>query len=240
MKSNAISRAVPFVVTALVLIVCLLLPLLFRGGDEADGTITASELTAGERAALYSRYYDGELQLMSLSERDVDNTTLINCRRVFNTIMNTLVMDEGETRVQSATGTNYYAIADGEDSLRFVEFYREWTGDWSNWLRVRIDMDTLDVYYLYYSAEAQSNAGQYEGGARAHVAAAGQTILLALGFTGEASIQEDDALGETLLQAESSAGDIYSYRLLSTNIYEDAAPSILVDLELVIAQISEA
>ena len=33
MKSNAISRAVPFVVTALVLIVCLLLPLLFRGGD---------------------------------------------------------------------------------------------------------------------------------------------------------------------------------------------------------------
>ena len=72
------------------------------------------------------------------------------------------------------------------------------------------------------------------------MAAAGQTILLALGFTGEASIQEDDALGETLLQAESSAGEIYSYRLLSTNIYEDAAPSILVDLELVIAQISEA
>ena len=64
-------------------------------------------------------------------------------------------------------------------------------GRLSNWIRLRIDLDTLDVYQALlqrkaYSATHSCTKNQAEG----HVSSALQSILLALGFTGEPSVVE--------------------------------------------------
>ena len=158
-SSNSLSRILPFAVTGLLLVVCLLLPLLFTGGEgQALPSNPGEGMTASERARLYSRYSDGELSLQDLDASEVGSTELVNCTRIYNTIVDTLVMDEGDVRVEDAQGYNFYRLSDGVHELRFVEFYHQWTGDWSNWIRLRIDLDTLDVYQLYYSASVLRNA----------------------------------------------------------------------------------
>ncbi len=247
-SSSPILRALPFAATGLLLIVCLLLPLLFTGGDGEVLPTGGEGTSAAERAELYRRYTDGELSLRNLDAAEVDSTELVNCTRLYNTIVNTLVMDEGDVRVEDAQGCNFYRLSDGGAELRFVEFYHQWTGDWSNWIRMRIDLDTLDVYYLYYSANVVSNARLYAGQAESHVSSALEDALLALGFTGEPAIvayTSEDAEAQGLdtalrLEVESSTGEMYYYDIASINIYEDTAPSILIDLELVLSQISTA
>ena len=59
--------------------------------------------------------------------------------------------DHGAQRV-SSTGTNFYTISEGVNSIRVLEYYREWTGDWSNWFMAMLDIDSLDLLYCYYSA----------------------------------------------------------------------------------------
>ena len=248
-SSNSLSRILPFAVTGLLLVVCLLLPLLFTGGEgQAPPSNPGEGMTASERARLYSRYSDGELSLQDLDASEVGSTELVNCTRIYNTIVDTLVMDEGDVRVEDAQGYNFYKLSDGVHELRFVEFYHQWTGDWSNWIRLRIDLDTLDVYQLYYSASVLRNAQLYENQAEGHVSSALQSILLALGFTGEPSIVEytsaeieaEGAEHGQRLEVESSTGEMYCYDIENINIYEDAAPSILIDLELVLSQITAA
>lgn len=75
--------------------------------------------------------------------------------------------------------------------------------------------DTLDVYQLYYSASVLRNAQLYENQAEGHVSSALQSILLALGFTGEPSVVEytsaeieaEGAEPGQRLEVESSTGE---------------------------------
>ncbi len=251
MKSNnPLARALPFAAAGLLLVVCLLMPLLFTGGEGEVLPSGAGEgMTATERAELYSRYSAGEISRQGIDAKDVGSAELVNCMRIFNTISDTLVMDEGGVRVDAAQGYSFYRLSDGEGrELRFAEFYHQWTGDWSNWIRLRIDLDTLDVYYLYYSANVVSNAQLYVNRAESHIASALEDILLTLGFTGEPSIEaytpadaEAEGIDTALrMEVESSTGETYIYDVASINIYEDAAPSILIDLELVLSQITAA
>ena len=78
MKSSNVFRALPFVVTALLLVVCLLLPLLFLPGND-DSVPDSTGADISERAALYYRYTtDDSLQLRRLDESEVDNLSLIH------------------------------------------------------------------------------------------------------------------------------------------------------------------
>ena len=104
MKSSNVSRALPFVVTALLLVVCLLLPLLFLPGND-DSVPDSTGADISERAALYYRYTtDDSLQLRRLDESEVDNDAYIECVRTIETITNQLIMDEGELRSDGASG----------------------------------------------------------------------------------------------------------------------------------------
>ena len=52
-SSNSLSRILPFAVTGLLLVVCLLLPLLFTGGEgQALPSNPGEGMTASERARL--------------------------------------------------------------------------------------------------------------------------------------------------------------------------------------------
>lgn len=238
-RVKSVSGALSWVVTALVLVVCLLLPLLFTGGAEVDEPVPTSVLSAGERAALYRRYTDDEdLVLEQLDGASVENAELIGCMRLVNSVMNLLVMDDGELRTDGPSGTNFYTLSDGGESIRILEYYREWTADWHNWFTIHVDLDTQEIYYLYYSANVQRNGTQYAWHAEEHLESAGQSLILALGFTEDGSL-DWRADNEWELTLANTSGDAYHYRVVC-NIYEDTAPSLLIDLRLTLREISEA
>lgn len=230
MKSSNVSRALPFVVTALLLVVCLLLPLLFLPGND-DSVPDSTGADISERAALYYRYTtDDSLQLRRLDESEVDNDAYIECVRTIETITNQLIMDEGELRSDGASGVNFYTLSDNGESLRIMEYYHEWTGDWHNWFTIHIDIDTMDIYYIYYSANVQSNGGSYSGLAQEHLQEVGSVLLPELGFSTPASMDEGDD-GVWFLQLGRPSGEELGYDVIC-NIYEDAAPSLLIDLRI--------
>ena len=223
-RNNAVSRAVPFAVTGLLLIVCLMLPLLFRGGESQGEPSPAPAISSGERAALYYAYAtEDEPELVRLDDGEVDNSALIECTRIVNTVMNLLVMDGGSLRTEGPSGTNFYTLSDGNKSIRIMEYYREWTADWHNWFTVHIDLDTREIYYLYYSANVQQNGDDYAGRAQ--------------GFDEEASLGQAGENNAWELELADLSGEVYNYSVIC-NIYEDAAPSLLIDLRLTLTAVS--
>ena len=180
-RNKPLARALPFAATALLLVVCLTLPLLFLNGEGEPGPATERALTLGRRAEIYALFAADEgLNMERLDEAGVGNDEYISCINTANAIIDTLVMDEGETRLENPFGTNFYTLTEGGDSIRIMEYYYEWTGDWHNWFTMHIDLDTGLVYYLYYSANVQQNGGLYIGRAEEH------PFLLGLGEEGGA------------------------------------------------------
>ena len=133
-------------------------------------------------------------------------------------------------------GMNFYTVSGEEGGIRVLEYYHEWTGDWHNWFTMHIDLDTGLVYYLYYSANVQQNGGLYIGRAEEHLDAAGEELISALGY---------EPLG-----LEHESGDLYRLTLAEgagrleydaiCGIYEDAAPSLLIDLRITLASVTGA
>ena len=230
---NRLSRTLPYIVTALVLVLCLLLPLLFRAGPEAE-PVSPEGPGLAERAAIFLDCREERVERHSLDEAAVSTEALVECRRTINRVYDALVMDEGEERSGLSEGTRYYSIPAGSGEVRIMEYYREWVGDWSNWFTIQLDIDTLEIYYCYYSGLCERNFTLYAGTAEADVGAALETLPEELGFTGcEAEETADEQYRLTL--SRPGGGCVYDCRC---HIYEDAGPSLLVDLELTIESAS--
>ena len=156
---NRLSRTLPYIVTALVLVLCLLLPLLFRAGPEAE-PVSPEGPGLAERAAIFLDCREERVERHSLDEAAVSTEALVECRRTINRVYDALVMDEGEERSGLSEGTRYYSIPAGSGEVRIMEYYREWVGDWSNWFTIQLDIDTLEIYYCYYSGLCERNCPQ--------------------------------------------------------------------------------
>ena len=234
-RNKPLARALPFAATALLLAVCLTLPLLFLNGEGEPGSTTERALTLGRRAEIYARFAADEgLNMERLDEAEVGNDEYISCINTANAIIDTLVMDEGETRLENPFGTNFYTLTEGGDSIRIMEYYYEWTGDWHNWFTMHIDLDTREIYYLYYSASVQRNGESYLGRAGEHVSAAGEELAQELGFTDGTLEFVEDSLWD--LRLVKSGGE-RRYSAIC-GIYEDAAPSLIIDLRVTLEGIS--
>ena len=164
----------------------------------------------------------------------MDNGDTRSRVRTANLAMDALVMDSGETRDENPFGTNFYTLSDGGDTIRIMEYYYEWTGDWHNWFTMHIDLDAGLIYYLYYSAAVQSNGGLYMGRAEEHLADAGEALTQELGFTGGSLDYDSDSRWELTLKR---GGESYAYGAIC-GIYEDAAPSMIIDLRVTLASAS--
>lgn len=234
MKSNnALMRALPYAVTALLLVVCLLLPLLFRSEVEILPSATPA---ADSRARIYLSYASEELERHSLDSGEVETEALVACQQAINAVSTALIMDSGEVRAESSTGTNYYTVTDGDETIRVMEYYRGWTGDWSNWFIIQIDLDTREIYHCYYSAICMSNYSAYSGVVETRLGSALTQLPGELGFTACETEQTGAENWDVLLDRD---GERVTYDCRS-HLYEDSAPSLLLDLELTINSVSAA
>lgn len=221
--------------TALVFAVCLIVPaLMLDSGQEPGGTtpppVAASGLSAAERASLYGRYESGELErTLLVGELDSD-TTMASMKRI-GALESALVCDRGAVRSVSSTGAYFYAISDGADSIRILEYYREWTGDWTNWFIAVLDVDSLDLLYCYYSAGCVQNLGSYNGGQIYEIGGLMGSIGTALDMDEyEVENAVEDSTPFELKFKNSVSGEERSFET-RIHAYEDAA-SLLLDIKL--------
>lgn len=98
--------------------------------------------------------------------------------------------DHGAQRSLSSTGTNFYTVSEGGKTIRVLEYYREWTGDWSNWFWIKLDIDTLDVFYCYYSASCERNLADYNADDYYNASALLGSFASALDYDGFQKIPE--------------------------------------------------
>lgn len=230
---SRLKPALPWLVTALLLTACLIMPLLFVSPSEPEPDGEA--LTPAERAELYHLHTEDEAHPFErLDESSVESADVAECMRVVNAAVDGLVMDEGETRVDGPAGMNFYTVSGEEGGIRVLEYYHEWTGDWHNWFTMHIDLDTREIYYLYYSASVQRNGESYLGRAGEHVSAAGEELAQELGFTDGTLEFVEDSLWD--LRLVKSGGE-RRYSAIC-GIYEDAAPSLIIDLRVTLEGIS--
>ncbi len=220
------------ILTALVFAVCLAAPALMlraRTAQAEEEPAPTEALSLDERVELYESYDAGELARRDLDEAEIDNDTLIAAVRLANALETSLVADRGAQRSLSSTGTNFYTVSDGEGAIRIMEYYREWIGDWSNWFWVKLNIDTLEVFYCYYSAACKRNLSDYSSDDYYNVSAMIMDFAGAIGFDGfdSESVTDGVPFNVEILNSATGASLTYSCRM---HTYSDAA-SLLVDRE---------
>lgn len=150
---------------ALLLIVALFLPLLFRA--ETADTAPADAASAAERVLLFLdcvRMESGEeperpLRIEKLSEPETETAAF--CETLMRTLAARCIQDDAVT-YEAPSGSEYTVVTDAsEKTLSLCRMWLESKGDWQNWLDVRFDADTGVIYYLYLSRECITNAERY-------------------------------------------------------------------------------
>ncbi len=221
--------------SALVFALCLIVPALMLGGREEGPDAAATPdgtagLSAAERAALYERYESGELERTMLAE-ELDSAVTMAAMKRMGALESAIVCDRGAVRSVASTGAYFYKVTDGSSTIRFLEYYREWTGDWTNWFVAVLDIDSLDLLYCYYSANCVQNLGSYNGGQIYEIGGLMGSIGTALDMDEyEVENAVEDSTPFELKFKNSVSGEERSFET-RIHAYEDAA-SLLLDIKL--------
>lgn len=233
------SGAAAVILTVLIFGVCLAVPALMlhaRTEQVEEEPAPTEALSLAERVELYGRYDSGELARRNLDESEIDNDTLMSAVRRANALETSLVADQGAQRSLSSTGTNFYTVSDGTGSIRIMEYYREWVGDWSNWFWVKLNIDTLEVFYCYYSAACERNLSDYDSDDYYNVSAMIMDLAGAVGFDGFDYYTRESVTDNMPFEVDitnSVTGESLRYEC-RMHTYSDAA-SLLVDREYTLA-----
>ena len=148
--------------TVLILILAATLPALFV--SDAPREVTEETLGMQERARLFSLYWaeDESCRVEAFSREDFSEEELQPSGEVIQQLRTGLTVDCGNPLPESA-GEHYYVLTLPEGgTLRMREYYEQSAGDWSNWFRIYVDIDTSDVYFLYVSCKCLRNADMYD------------------------------------------------------------------------------
>ncbi len=165
--------------TALVLGLCAWLPSLFSGelpagpqepdGAQGDGTLISGEnLSESEHRRLWCSYRFGTeeegYRTVQMNAETIEGEKINASLDALEELIRSFQIDGAENIEIAATGQEYilYSDPDGRCIL-MLHYYRQWTGDWRNWMELYLDVDTLEVYYIYTSSACLQNNDQYIG-----------------------------------------------------------------------------
>lgn len=159
--------------TALVfLLFCAVLPLFFR--NTAEPSPSSIDVSAAP-AAFPLRELDDKTELFLKYNGGASGTGVTKTPLAFedgsdyvqpsNNLLESLFsqfgIDEEEYDV-GEEGFNYFSLTDSTGAtIRVAERYKRWYGNWENWLRIAVDIDSLDIYYVYISCNCLEHFERY-------------------------------------------------------------------------------
>ncbi len=242
------TRGAVFAAAAGFLLLCALLPLAFSGEekppDEPGNTVMSQPTPAvptyiptelNDRIRLFDTYFDGDAGSIIKTELKAGEIepaqTTANCQDVLEKLIAVLTIDQAEENNVNVSGINYYTLVDSRTgaSIRVAEGFRDWYGDWKNWLRICIDMDTQDVYYVYLSSNCLYNFDRYNYIIDANEIARGFGESMGWELTGSNDAGPTEDGKESLDVVYYNGGGYLAYRLHGSTYFEPSASSQLVD-----------
>ena len=154
---------------AVVFLVSALLPL----GLRTDGEVDVPGMTVGERAAVFSAYWDEPdgSRVSMKNEGKLEPEVQKACEERMSVIMDSCRIDQ-QTGAAKKEGSEYFTLVSKAGDVNICRKWVEWQGDWRNWMDVCFDADSGELYYLYVSAECLSNYKSYTGALPAEFGAA--------------------------------------------------------------------
>lgn len=161
---------------AVIFLIAALMPLRFQN-EEA---LTTSEMSMGERAAIFSAYWnepDGSRVSME-SGGKLDESTRDACEARMAELLTRCTIDR-ENGAAKKEGSEYFVLTSKGGEVNVCRKWVEWQGDWRNWLDTCFDADSGELYYLYLSAECLSGYTNYVGALPAQFGAAYVAEMLA-------------------------------------------------------------
>lgn len=221
--------------TVLILLLAATLPALFV----QDSPEEAAEVPLGiqERARLFSLYWaeDESCRVEAFSREDFSEEELEPSGEKISEFRAAMAIDQGGPMTESA-GEHFYTLTLPEGgTLRMREYYEQSTGDWSNWFRIYVDIDTLDVYFLYVSCKCLRNVNDYD------LAGMSEMDVYELARGWQEYLGADFCIptygeGNTLQSVYVRGGEALCYRE-SYTFY--SSPEIVVDFMLRIQEVEE-
>lgn len=165
------------ILASVFLLFCAVLPLFFRNGDELSpsppgvspqiATFPLTELD--DKTNLYLKYNSGQSGMsvtktpLSFEDESDYNDHVQPSTDLLESLFSQFGIDEEEYSV-GEQGFNYFSLTDSSGAtIRIAEHYKRWYGDWENWLRIAVDIDTLDIYYVYISCNCLEHFEKYIG-----------------------------------------------------------------------------
>lgn len=141
--------------SAFLLLLAMLLPLAFRGGQDAEEVYGL-----GERAALFADYWSGsggtdwkKLDAATKQQEKAGDELLAM-------LVDSYVPDK-RLKTPVPDGREYISVSNGVCSINLCRMWMSAQGDWQNWLDLCFDLDTGDIYYFYFSGECLFNGNDY-------------------------------------------------------------------------------
>lgn len=161
MKKEQLPLIIGAAAVALVLILAAAIPALFVEKTPAEQPDVV--LTGGERAALFDLYWteDERCTVEQLERSDFAAEELTGSDELIRQLHGDLRFDLGEP-VAESSGEHFFVLRREDGGyLRMQEYYEQSAGDWNNWFRVYVDIDSLDIYFLYESCKCLKNEEKY-------------------------------------------------------------------------------
>ena len=141
---------------AFVFLVSALLPLLVQNKSEPVDEVS---LDMRRRSAVYLHYSAGgtgcTVEKKSADDLSAEETAASD--EAISALKTAFVVDR-EDVILTSEGTEYLTITYGGETIRVCHYFREWSGDWGNWMEAYVDADSGDPYYLYVSSQRKANA----------------------------------------------------------------------------------
>lgn len=162
------------ILASVFLIFCAVLPLFFRNkgdlpsplpsGSSPPATYPLTELD--DKINLYLKYNSdssGTAVVKTPLSFEDGNDYILPSTDLLQSLFSKFVIDQAEYSV-GEQGFNYFSLTDSDGAtIRVAEHYKRWYGDWENWLRIAVDIDTLDIYYVYISCNCLEHFEKYTG-----------------------------------------------------------------------------
>ncbi|MDL2300584.1 hypothetical protein LJC01_02950, partial [Clostridiaceae bacterium OttesenSCG-928-D20] len=162
---------------AVIMLACLvfasLVPRLFYNPAPVQTTpnrelienISFGALTRSERIKLFNQRSERAIKLDS--EPEIENIEQLKAKlsEIVTYAMQNIKIDRQYAGISEllSSGENLFYIPDGKGGgIRYIEVYEEVHGDWSNWTNMFVDIDSLEIYYLYHSAGIKNAFSQYK------------------------------------------------------------------------------
>lgn len=160
LQKSSLGNVILVAMTLVVVFLGAMLPMFWMNNEMSWEEPVVAE-TVAERRKCWLDFYAKTSESGSYST-DLEAELARQMQDKTTQILRWAAIDQGQ-EVEEARGESCISVWSEGKRTRVWHYYRQWRGDWRNWIEMYIDVDTQEIYYLYISSGCERNKSLYQG-----------------------------------------------------------------------------